>query len=180
MKQLLLICLTFCLLSCKPDKENSIAANPNLTTKNQSKTTTYYLIRHAEKNRTDSLINNPNLTNKGKERANNWSNIFKHIKFDAIYTTNYNRTIQTAQPTATQQNIPLKYYQANNLYNATFKDDTNGKTVLIVGHSNTTPKFVNSILDQNKYTDINDSINGNLYIVNVDKHHVTDILLNFN
>lgn len=172
MKHFLFLLITLTFFSCQQTSESK--------EKNAVKTTTYYFIRHAEKDRSNPSNKNPNLTIEGHKRANNWSNIFKHIKFDAIYTTNYNRTIQTAQPTATQQNIPLKYYQANNLYNATFKDDTNGKTVLIVGHSNTIPKFVNSILDQNKYADINDSINGNLYIVNVDKHHVTDILLNFN
>ena len=40
-----------------------------------------------------------------------------------------------------------------------------GKTVLVVGHSNTTPQFVNAILGTKQYTDIQDDNNVNLYIV---------------
>ena len=54
---------------------------------------TYYLIRHAEK----QIVNNPNpeLTDKGILRAGNWAVIFKDIKFDAVYSTDYLRTIAT-------------------------------------------------------------------------------------
>ena len=40
-----------------------------------------------------------------------------------------------------------------------------GKTVLVVGHSNTTPQFVNAILGSGRYSDIQDDNNANLYIV---------------
>ena len=63
-------------------------------------TTTYYLIRHAEKDRTDNTNRNPHLNPEGEKRAQNWSTYFKDIKLDAVYSTNYNRTIQTATPTA--------------------------------------------------------------------------------
>ena len=45
----------------------------------EQRTTTYYLIRHAEKDRTDSLNRNPNLTEQGLERAKKWANYFKNI-----------------------------------------------------------------------------------------------------
>lgn len=172
MRHFLFLLITLTFFSCQQTSESK--------EKNAVKTTTYYFIRHAEKDRSDPSNKNPNLTIEGHKRAKKWSNVFKHITFDKIYSTNYNRTIQTAQPTANKQNIPIQFYKPNELYSKEFINNTKEKTVLVVGHSNTTPKFVNTILDQNKYADINDSINGNLYIVNVDKHHVTDILLNFN
>jgi len=67
--------------------------------------TTYYFIRHAEKERTDITNKNPDLTEKGQQRAENWSTVFKNVDFDFIYLTNYNRTIQTATPTPKSKNL---------------------------------------------------------------------------
>lgn len=131
----------------------------------QEENTTYYLIRHAEKDRSDENNKNPELTEIGKQRAIKWSDIFRNVSFDAIYTTNYHRTIQTALPTSISQNVELQYYDPKQMYNDTFKKNTTGKIVLIVGHSNTTPQFVNKILGKDKYDDIDDSNNSNLYIV---------------
>lgn len=66
----------------------------------ENETTTYYFIRHAEKDKSDSSNKNPDLTEKGIQRAEKWSNVFENIKLDFIFSTKYNRTIQTAQPTA--------------------------------------------------------------------------------
>ena len=60
--------------------------------------TEVYLIRHAEKDRTDPLNKNPHLNENGKERSLLWNEYFKNNKIDAIYSTNYNRTIETILP----------------------------------------------------------------------------------
>ena len=143
----------------------------------ETPTSTYYLIRHAEKDRSDKSNKNPDLTETGNQRAVKWAGIFSNIAFDAIYSTNYNRTQQTAEPTALKQNLTIRDYDPSNLYSEAFKNQTQGKTVLIVGHSNTTPQFVNAILGKNlsadgqgrqvKYENIDDNNNGNLYIVTV-------------
>lgn len=143
----------------------------------ENKITTYYLIRHAEKNRTDKSDKNPNLTEKGKERASYWSEVLKNIKFDAAYSTNYNRTTQTAQPIASKNNLEIQFYNPRELYNEEFQNTTKGKKVLIVGHSNTTPMFVNKILNKEKYTQIDDNNNSNLYIVTITDNTKSDILL---
>ncbi|MDP3313224.1 histidine phosphatase family protein [Lutibacter sp.] len=141
------------------------------------KSTTYYLIRHAEKERTDPTDKNPHLTDKGKLRAEKWSTIFKNVDFDLVYTTNYNRTIETASPTALSKNLELQFYNTNSLYDQDFIVKTEGKNVLIVGHSNTTPLFVNTILGSEKYPEIDDLNNSNLYIITITKSSKTDILL---
>ena len=177
MKKLLFICLSLLWLSCN----NSTKIEEHLPTKTEDQqVTTYYLIRHAEKDRTDLTNKNPNLKEIGKQRAENWSKVFQHVAFDNIYTTHYNRTIQTAQPTADAKNINLQFYNPSQLYDDAFIKDTKGKTVLVVGHSNTTPSFVNAILGEEKYQNINDTINGNLYIVTVYKHTKTHQLLSIN
>jgi 2,3-bisphosphoglycerate-dependent phosphoglycerate mutase len=130
----------------------------------QSKTTTYYFIRHAEK--VDSS-QNPDLSEKGLQRAELWNKIFSEISFDEIYSTDYKRTLQTASPTATTKKMEIKFYNPKTLNIESFKKETLGKKVLIVGHSNTTPKFVNDIINQNLFSDIEDETFGNLYIVTI-------------
>ncbi|MEO9570054.1 MAG: phosphoglycerate mutase family protein [Polaribacter sp.] len=134
-----------------------------------NETTTYYLIRHAEKDRTDTTNKNPNLNEKGVDRAKKWANYFKKIELDAIYSTNYNRTQQTAKPTAESKKLEILKYDPKNMYDSIFQSETIGKTVLIVGHSNTTPAFVNKILGEKKYEDIDDNDNASLYIVTISK-----------
>lgn len=133
----------------------------------QTTTTTYYFIRHAEKDRTDKSNRNPELTETGKTRAKQWSEIFKNVPFDAVYSTDYYRTKQTAQPTAESKKLDVLIYDPRTLFSEEFSEVTVGKTVLIVGHSNTTPAFVNTVLGMRKYKDIDDNNNGNLYIVTI-------------
>ncbi|RBN50638.1 histidine phosphatase family protein [Flavobacterium psychrolimnae] len=130
----------------------------------QSNTTTYYFIRHAEK--VDSS-QNPDLSEKGLIRADLWNKIFSEISFDEIYSTDYKRTLQTASPTATIKKIEIKLYNPKTINIESFKKETLGKKVLIVGHSNTTPKFVNDIINQNLFSDIEDETFGNLYIITI-------------
>ena len=47
-------------------------------------TTTYYLIRHAEKDRTDKTNRNPNLNSNGLERAKKWAEHFKNIDLTIV------------------------------------------------------------------------------------------------
>ena len=130
-------------------------------------TTTYYLIRHAEKVRTDATNRNPNLNDAGKKRAANWARYFKNIDVEVVYSTRYNRTIQTATPTAKQKKLPIQHYDPRKMYTENFAAATKGKTVLIVGHSNTTPVFANTILGEAKYKNMDDHDNASLYIVTI-------------
>lgn len=143
----------------------------------ENEITTYYFIRHAEKIRTDKTNKNPNLTEKGTNRAQNWNTVFKNVKFDFVYSTNYNRTVQTATPTAKAKNLEIQFYNPRELFSEDFKFKTKGKKVLVVGHSNTTPQFINKVLENEKYLDIDDSNNSNLYIVILSNNSITDILL---
>jgi len=144
--------------SCKSDKKEE----SNI----KSKTTVYYFIRHAEKDRT-TPSKDPELTKKGLERAANWAKIFEDIDFDLIYSTDYKRTYQTALATAKEKKLVIQSYDPNKLYDQIFKGKTKGKTVLVVGHSNTTPVFVNTILGEQKFEQIDDKDNGKLFIVTV-------------
>ncbi|WP_299522691.1 histidine phosphatase family protein [Winogradskyella sp.] len=133
----------------------------------EAQTTTYYLIRHAEKDQSDKFNKDPHLTEAGKKRAENWANTFNNIKFDMVYSTNYNRTKETAKPTAEANNIEITYYDPRKMDTNEFYASTKGRTVLIVGHSNTTPMFTNGLLGDNKYKTMDEDNNADLYIVTI-------------
>ncbi len=145
---------------------------------NAEGTTTYYFIRHAEKDRSDTSNKDPLLIQKGILRAAKWSYVLENVKFDAVYSTDYNRTKQTAQPTAEKNNLEITIYNPRELNSDEFIKNTKGKTVLVVGHSNTTPMFVNAVIGTKKYESIDDSNNANLYIVTIsDNGIISDLVL---
>lgn len=145
--------------------------------KTEAKTTTYYLIRHAEKDQSDKTNRDPHLTEKGQKRAKNWANILKDVNFDMVYSTNYYRTKETATPTAKAKDLKITYYNPRNLNSKEFLKQTKGKTVLIVGHSNSTPMLTNALLGEKKYDQISEDNNSNLYIVTVTEKEKTSTLL---
>jgi broad specificity phosphatase PhoE len=168
MKKLILI-LLITLVAFPSCKEKT-------TEKNEDVIATYYLIRHAEKDRGDKNNKDPHLTTIGRKRADNWKKHFKDVDFDAVYSTDYNRTKETATPTLKANDLVLHFYNPSDFKIEEFMEKTKGKTVLIVGHSNTTPKFVNALLGEEKYEDIEDHNNANLYKVTFTKDGKTSEL----
>ena len=55
--------------------------------------------------------------------------------------------------------------------------DNNNDKVLVVGHSNTIPGFVNGLIKQKLYDQIDDRNNSNLYIVNICNNSISHNLL---
>ena len=159
-KPILLLVLATLLFACG-ETTNKKAAETEVETNS----TTYYLIRHAEKDRSDKSNRNPDLMETGQARAQRWAEYFKEIDLDAVYSTQYNRTIQTATPTAEWHELEVQTYDAGEMYDRTFQFATKGKNVLIVGHSNTTPTFVNTILGEERFEWMHDKDNSSLFIV---------------
>lgn len=137
----------------------------------------YYLIRHAEKDRSDATNKNPNLTKEGLERAERWAEYFSVSKIDMVFSTDYNRTKQTAMPTAKVNGIEIQFYNPSTLNMEEFLMKTKGKTVLIVGHSNTTPQFANDLLGEDKYEDFADDNNADLIKITITEKQKTSQLL---
>ncbi|MBL7473422.1 SixA phosphatase family protein [Robertkochia sediminum] len=127
--------------------------------------TVFYLIRHAEKDRSDAGNRDPELTPEGLQRATYWKEVFREIPLAAVYSTNYNRTYQTALPTAQAKDLEVLRYEPDTTDLKHWAAQYPGKHILIVGHSNTTPALANQLMGEGTYTDIDDSNNGNLYIV---------------
>jgi len=153
-------------ISCKKDTKN---VEPVIST--------FYFIRHAEKDRTDPENPDPELNQDGLDRAIRWAEVFDAIPMDAIYSTNYERTTMTAAPTSVKQNVDVQFYDPKSLDVEEFKLINEGKNVLVVGHSNAIPDFVNKMIGIEKYEQIDDTDNSNLFIVRIIDGVPTDIRL---
>ncbi len=129
--------------------------------------TTYFFIRHAEKDLTDKGNKNPELSPEGRERTRKWIDVFRDTHFDLIYSSGYKRTDQTAAPIAKARHLEVTTYDASLLNDKAFQKETKGKNVLIVGHSNTNPRFVNEILEKKIYEDLPESEYGSLYVLHI-------------
>jgi len=142
--------------------------------------TEIYLIRHAEKDRSDIKNRNPELNDMGKKRALKWVQVFKNIELNKIYSTNYNRTIQTVTPISEENNIDISIYSPSKINYKNFILDNSGAKVLVVGHSNTIPFFVNGLIDKESYKQIDDLNNSNLYVVTICGNNISHKLLYIN
>ena len=158
MNRVLLLLLAFVLtVSCKqaPVEEKI----------NSQEYTNIYFIRHAEKDRTDPEESDPELTVTGKERANYWAKVMQHIPLSTVYSTNYRRTLATAEPTAAARELSVTLYDPAQTDPNLWWEAHRGESILVVGHSNTTPALVNQLLGETRFPDIEDDNNGQLYLV---------------
>lgn len=98
-------------------------------------TTTVYIVRHAEK---VSEADTTELSPAGKQRASTLADTLANKGIDSIFTTPYRRTRQTAEPLAGRTGLQLVDYAAKPTEAIVNRiNRIRGKTVLVVGHSNT-------------------------------------------
>ena len=103
-----------------------------------SKIFTIYLIRHSEKDLTSNNYSDPPLTECGEQRSKNLSLFLKDVDLDAVYSTDYNRTKNTALPTAIFKGLEVEEYNAQELNDFSKLLMDRKQDALVVGHSNTT------------------------------------------
>jgi len=127
--------------------------------------TTFILVRHAEK-ATDGT-KDPDLTDEGKARAIALSKLLKEIKVDAIYSTGFKRTRNTVSPLAMDKKLTIEPYEAmkGEAFDAMLSKHKGG-TVVVCGHSNTTP-WVANYFAASQIKDFEDSDYDNLIVVDV-------------
>jgi hypothetical protein len=131
-----------------------------------SRKTTIYFVRHAEK----ESGNDPVLTANGKKRAGDLMRALKNKHVKRIYVTQFKRTQMTADSMRIQLGIDTVQYQANengiDLFNKIAAHGDFGRTILIIGHSNTIPDHIKKAGVVNyPLTDIPDAEFDNLYKV---------------
>jgi 2,3-bisphosphoglycerate-dependent phosphoglycerate mutase len=132
---------------------------------------TIILMRHAEK---DLKGTDPALSKAGKKRAERLPEALKEWKPDAFYSTATKRTQQTLTPWAKNAGKTIE------LYDATKQEEFSrqlkhmgGKTIVVVGHSNTIPQLANLLLGANTYSDLPDNEFGKVWIIRMDHGHAS-------
>lgn len=171
MKLHLLFVLFFIfMIVCVPvDKQDQ----PSVTTE---ELTTFILVRHAEK--VDESAD-PDLSPEGFERAERLAAILDHVSLDAVYSTPFLRTTKTVQPVTEKLGLEITEYDHRNPESQSdaWKAEHAGQTVLISGHSNSTPTFANALLGNKYFEDkFDESDYGNLLIITVDMNGNSKLL----
>ena len=141
---------------------------------------TFYLIRHAEKVRTNKSDRDPKLNEKGILRALNWKEYFLDKDITKIYSTNYKRTLETVKPFQEAIGLATILYSPSSIDYKDFISSNKGEIVLVVGHSNTIPEFVNELINDQVYSQIDDLNNSNLYIVSLCESNISHRLIKVN
>lgn len=132
----------------------------------QSDVTTFILVRHAEKSKDDPR--NPSLSEEGIKRAEALNAMLKQADIAALYSTPYKRTKSTVQPIADAKGLEIQIYDprgADFLKEAMEK--YRGKTIVISGHSNTTPLVANLLTGSDKFKQLSEDDYSKIYVVSV-------------
>ena len=127
--------------------------------------TTVILVRHGEKTGPSGDVH---LSEAGLARAHELARILAGTRIDAIYTTAFHRTRETIAPLAGPRHLDPITYGSGATYAADLaariRKQRQGQTVVVVGHSNTTPEVM-AALGVSTPPEITDPEYDNLYIV---------------
>ena len=114
-----------------------------------AQSTVVVVVRHAET--AGGMGGDPALSEAGTARAQALVDLLKNANVAAIYATQYQRTRLTAAPLADALHLSVNTIQASNPMQAHVDaiaakvKEHAGKTVLVVGHSNTVPMIVKAL-----------------------------------
>jgi phosphohistidine phosphatase SixA len=111
-----------------------------------------FVVRHAEK-QTDSNDAAVPLSEAGRARAMRLAALLKNAGVTAIYSTDFVRTLETAEPLARGLKITVRKYSAMGPDGkpdlaplaSRLKAEHARDIVLVVGHSNTVPPFLKAL-----------------------------------
>lgn len=134
-------------------------------------TTTMIFVRHAE--RAGPSADDPGLSLAGQRRATELARQLVDADVvagvDAIYSTPYRRTRETAQPVADALDLPVNIYDPsdNEAVLNTILKNHKGKIILVVGHSDTLPTLMADLGASKKVPPIAETEYDNIYIVSI-------------
>ncbi len=111
-----------------------------------SSTTTVVLVRHAEK--ADDGSKDPPLSESGIAHARKLADVLADAGISAIFSSSYRRTRDTAAALAQRLGVPVQSYDAAQdakAFAANLLRRYRGRSLLVVGHSNTIPALVTAL-----------------------------------
>ena len=136
------------------------------------KVTTVFLVRHAE--RGQEPAQNPALTEAGRARAEALARLLSGAGVKAVYTSQFARTQQTAEPLAKLLGVPVepvalalkpdkpREVSEQSIRELKAKVEAHaGGAVLVVGHTNSVPDLIRALggdvvptMDENRFDDL--------------------------
>jgi broad specificity phosphatase PhoE len=136
-------------------------------------TTTVIFVRHAEK--TVSPADDPGLTEAGQRRAAELArqlvdaDVVPGAGVDAVFSTPFRRTVETARPVADALELQIMTYDETDTekFLETVVREYKGKIVLVVGHSNTIPDMIGNMGASKNVPPIVDDEYDNIYLVSI-------------
>lgn len=136
-------------------------------------TTTIIFVRHAEKAALPA--DDPDLSEAGRRRAAELArqlvdaDVVPGVGVDAVYSTSFRRTVETARPVAEALDLQIMTYDAadTEAFLDTVIRDYKGKIILVVGHSNTVPEMIANMGASKSVPPIAENEYDNLYLVSI-------------
>jgi len=136
-------------------------------------TTTVIFVRHAEK--AELPADNPVLSEAGQRRAAELArqlvdaDVVPGVGVDAVYSTSFRRTVETAKPVADALNLPVLNYDASDteVFLEAVVKEYKGKIVLVVGHSDTVPEMIANMGASKNVPPIAEDEYDNIYLVSI-------------
>ncbi|MDH4047353.1 MAG: histidine phosphatase family protein [Gammaproteobacteria bacterium] len=134
-------------------------------------TTTVIFVRHAEKDL--SVAEDPPLSAAGRQRVAELTRQLVDADvvagIDAIYSTPFKRTRQTAEPLAARLAIPIEIYDPddNEAVLAQILKKHKGRIILVVAHSDTVPALIADLGASKKVPAIAENEYDNIYVVSI-------------
>jgi broad specificity phosphatase PhoE len=121
-----------------------------------------FIVRHAEK---VDQSKDPHLSESGQARASALAALLAQSGAAAVYTTEYQRTTETAKPLADRLGLPIQHVPAADTSRlvAELKARHPQDIVVVVGHSNTVPEILR--LYGASISPIADDDFGNVFVV---------------
>lgn len=160
MKYLVYVLVVLSTIACGNSQENQQEENQ------ESDLTTFYFIRHAEKQAGDD----PELNEKGVKRAQQWVDYFFLKDVDHVISSDFNRTKATAAPLARSKKLDTEIYDVRSIDGDQLLEQYRGKTVVLFGHSNTIGTYANQLQSDEKFEELNESDYDHFYVVTIDKN----------
>jgi broad specificity phosphatase PhoE len=132
-----------------------------------AETTTVIVLRHAEK--ADAPADDPALTPQGVARAERLASLLGSSSIRAVYASEMRRTQDTARPLAASLGLPVSVRAGGDIQGLI--DDIGhrhvGRTVVVVGHSNTVPQIVERLTRGRERVVVKDDEFDRIYVVTV-------------
>jgi broad specificity phosphatase PhoE len=107
--------------------------------------TTVILIRHGERNEPTPADPDPHLNTAGKARAKKLIHVVGQSDIQSVYTSHSVRARETAQPLAAHLGLSITEMDEPLQIRSDILSNYAGKTVLVIGHSNTVPDLINQL-----------------------------------